>query len=126
MNWVETLVDWNTGLDEDLASRLFSAMFDYPMPADYPVSRYSEEATDQWFTTSVHDQTEKMLKDCEDPERFIPWVGLEHFGSNWLTPSELDRLLGEMRKAGATRYCYFVYNSLKPEYWEAIRKNSAG
>ena len=126
VNWVETLVDWNPGLDEDLASELFSAMFDYPMPSDYPVSRYSEEATDEWFATSVRDQTLKMLRDSGGADRFMPWVGLEHFGSNWLTPSELDRMLGEMQKAGATRYCYFVYNSLKPEYWDVIKKHAAG
>ncbi len=125
VNWVETLVDWNPGLDEDLASDLFSAMFDYPMPDDYPVSSYSSEATDAWFETSVRDQTQKMLRDSGDADRFVPWVGLEHFGSNWLTPSELDRLLGEMRNSGATRYCYFVYNSLKPGYWDVIRKHSA-
>ena len=36
VNWVETLVDWNPGLDEDLASEWFSNAFDYPMPADLP------------------------------------------------------------------------------------------
>ncbi len=126
VNWVDTLVEWNAELDEKLASELFSAMFDYPMPADYPVASYSEEATDEWFTTSVRDQTLKMLRDSGDAERFVPWVGLEHFGSNWLTPSELDRLLAEMKTSGAERYCYFVYNSLRPEYWDVIRKHSAG
>ncbi len=126
VNWVETLIDWNPGLDEELASRLFAAMFDYPMPSDYPVSRYSEEATDAWFATSVRDQTEKMLQQSGDAERFVPWVGLEHFGSKWLTPSELDRMLAQIRQAGGTRYCYFVYNSLKPEYWDVIRKHAAG
>jgi hypothetical protein len=126
VNWVETLMEWNPGLGEELASQLFSAMFDYPMPSDYPISAYDNEATDEWFATSVRDQTKKMMAACETPERFVPWVGLEHFGSNWLTPSELDRLLGEMQGLGATRYCYFVYNSLKPEYWDVIRKRSAG
>jgi hypothetical protein len=125
VNWVETLMEWNPGLDEELATQLFSAMFDYPMPSDYPVSKYSEEATDEWFATSVRDQTKKMLDGAGDADRFVPWVGLEHFGSNWLTPSELDRLLLEMQKAGAERYCYFVYNSLKPEYWDVIRKHTA-
>ncbi len=124
VNWVETLVDWNDGLDEDLASELFSGMFGYPMPGDYPVSSYSDEATDEWFSTSVRDQTLKMLEGSGDSERFIPWVGLEHFGSKWLTPSELDRLLAEMRKCGATRYCYFVYNSMSEDYWSVIRKHS--
>ena len=100
-------------------------MFDFPMPADYPISEYSNEATDEWFATSVLDQTEKMLKESGDAERYVPWVGLEHFGSNWLTPSELDRMLSVMSKAGATRYCYFVYNSLKPQYWDVIRKHAS-
>jgi hypothetical protein len=126
VNWVRTLADWNPGLDEDMASRLFSSLFDYPMPDDYPVSAYETEATDKWFSTSVRDQTKKMMAACETPERFVPWVGLEHFGSNWLTPSELDRLLDEMSKQGATRYCYFVYNSLSPEYWDVIAKHCIG
>ena len=88
-NWVATLVDWNPGLDEDLASEWFSCAFDYPMPSDYPVSAYETEATDEWFTTSVRDQTRKMMVAAETVDRYVPYVGLEHFGSNWLTPSEL-------------------------------------
>ena len=126
VNWVETLVDWNPGLDEDLASEWFSRAFDYPMPDDYPVSAYETEATDEWFTTSVRDQTRKMMAAAQTPDRFVPFVGLEHYGSNWLTPSELDRMLQEMRNQGATRYCYFVYNSLSPDYWNVIRRHSLG
>ena len=124
VNWVKTLCDWNPGLDEDLASEWFSAAFDYPMPSDYPISAYDTEATDEWFTTSVRDQTQKMMSAAGSADRFVPWVGLEHFGSNWVTPTELDRLLGEMRHQGATRYCYFVYNSVSPETWEVIRRHS--
>jgi len=124
VNWIDTLVEWNAGLDHDLASELFGAMFDYPMPADYPVSSYDQEATNGWFETSVRDQTRKMLDNSGGAERFMPWVGLEHFGSNWLTASELDRLLAEMQAQGATRYCYFIYNSMKPEIWDVIQKYS--
>ena len=125
-NWVATLVDWNPGLDEDLASEWFGCAFDYPMPSDYPVSAYESEATDEWFATSVRDQTRKMMAAAETVDRFVPYVGLEHFGSNWLTPSELDRMLQEMRNQGATRYCYFVYNSLSPDYWNVVRRHSLG
>ena len=126
VNWVETLCDWNPGLDEDLASQWFSAAFDYPMPDDYPVSAYGSEATDAWFKTSVRDQTRKMLEGAGATDRLVPWVGLEHYGSNWLTPSELDRMLTEMRAQGVNRYCYFVYNSLSPDYWNVIRRHSLG
>ncbi|MCH7984617.1 MAG: hypothetical protein IIC28_11680 [Chloroflexi bacterium] len=126
VNWVDTLVEWNDGLDPDLASELFSSMFDFPMPSDYPVSAYTGEATDEWFTTSVRDQTAKMIANSGGPERYMPWVGLEHFGSNWLTPPELNRLLAEMQAQGATRYCYFIYNSMKPEIWDVIRSFSRG
>ncbi len=125
-NWVATLCEWNPGLEEDLASEWFSCAFDYPLPPDYPVSAYESEATNEWFTTSVRDQTRKMMAAAETVDRFVPYVGLEHFGSNWLTPSELDRLLQEMRTQGATRYCYFVYNSLSPNYWNVIRRHSLG
>ena len=124
MNWVKTLMDWNPGLDIELASDLFSAMFDYPMPKDYPVTDYNDEATDEWFSTSVRDQTEKMMFACQTVGKFVPWVGLEHYGSNWVTPFELDRMLVELRSLGATRYCYFVYNSLSKDYWNVIRKHS--
>ncbi|MBP39290.1 MAG: hypothetical protein QF590_01890 [Dehalococcoidia bacterium] len=125
-NWVETLVDWNDGLDTDLASELFSSMFDYPLAASYPISDYNGEATDEWFTTGVRDQTTKMLANSGGSERYMPWVGLEHFGSNWLTASELDRLLAEMQSQGATRYCYFIYNSMEPEIWNVIQKYARG
>jgi len=125
VNWLDTLVDWNDGLEDDLASSLFGSMFDYPMPSDYPVSAYNGEATDEWFSTSIRDQTAKMIENSGGQERYMPWVGLEHFGSNWLTASELDRLLAEMQSQGATHYCYFIYNSMKPEIWDVIKKYSA-
>ncbi|MEX0760893.1 MAG: hypothetical protein WD208_10385 [Dehalococcoidia bacterium] len=126
VNWVRTLREWNPGLSEEDASRWFSAAFDYPMPSDYPVADYDKEATDEWFSTSVRDQTRKMLAAAGSPEKFVPWVGLEHFGSNWVTPSELRRMLAEMQSLGATRYCYFVYNSMKPEIWSVINEFSRG
>ncbi len=126
-NWVNTLVDWNDGLDHDLASELFGSMFDYPMPTStYPVKDYNGEATDEWFSTSVRDQTTKMMAGAGGESRYMPWVGLEHFGSNWVTASELDRMLAEMQYQGATHYCYFIYNSMQPEIWDVIRKYSAG
>ena len=124
VNWVDTLVDWNDGLDHELASELFGAMFDYPLAASYPISDYNSEATDEWFTTAVRDQTAKMIANSGGQEQYMPWVGLEHFGSNWLTASELDRMLAEMQSQGATRYCYFIYNSMRPEIWDVIRKYS--
>ena len=126
VNWVETLVDWNAGLDPELASELFGSMFDFPMPSDYPVSAYSGEATDEWFATSVRDQTTKMLFNSGGPENYMPWVGLEHFGSNWVTASELDRMLGEMQAQGATHYCYFIYNSMQQDIWDVIQRYSRG
>ncbi len=126
VNWVDTLVDWNAGLDPDLASELFGSMFDFPMPSDYPVSAYGGEATDEWFSTSVRDQTAKMIANSGGPENYMPWVGLEHFGSNWVTASELNRMLGEMQAQGATRYCYFIYNSMEPEIWDVIQSYSRG
>ena len=124
VNWVDTLDDWNDELDHEQAANLFGAMFDYPMTKSYPVRNYNQEATNEWFTTSVRDQTGKMISNSGGPEHYIPWVGLEHFGSNWLTASELDRLLAEMQLQGATRYCYFIYNSMKPEIWNVIQKYS--
>ncbi|MQG47628.1 MAG: hypothetical protein FI685_05995 [SAR202 cluster bacterium] len=124
MNWVDTLVDWNDELDIDLASALFESMFDYKMPNNYRVTSYGAEAPDTWFTTSVRDQTAKMIAGAGGPHLCHPWVGLEHFGSNWLTSSELHRLLHEMQHQGLTRYCYFVYNSIDSEIWNVIRSFS--
>jgi hypothetical protein len=92
----------------------------------YPVKDYNGEATDEWFSTSVRDQTTKMMAGAGGESRYMPWVGLEHFGSNWVTASELDRMLAEMQYQGATHYCYFIYNSMQPEIWDVIRKYSAG
>ena len=126
VNWVDTLVEWNSQLDHRIASKLFGAMFDYPLTATYPITNYNVEATDDWFRTAIRDQTSKMIANSGGVDKYIPWVGLEHFGSNWLTPSELDRLLAEMQSQGTKRYCYFIYNSLEPEIWQVIKKYSTG
>ncbi len=123
-NWVDTLVEWNAGLTREKALDWFSAAFDVPMPSDYQPSEYGEEATDAWFDTTVDDQIRKMLAQTGGPERFVPWVGLEHFGSKWVTPSELRRLLQRMEAQGVQRYAYFVYNSVTPEIWSVITEFS--
>ncbi|MBI4305597.1 MAG: hypothetical protein HY678_04695 [Chloroflexi bacterium] len=119
-NWIRTLVDWNPGLAHQQAERWFSAAFDVPMPSDYPVTAYEKEASDEWFSTTVRDQTRKMISSAGGPAKFVPWVGLEHFGSNWVTATELQRLLAEIQAQGATRYAWYVYNSIKPDIWRVI------
>lgn len=119
-NWVNTLIEWNPDLSAEDALRWFSAAFGVPFSDDYPPSAYEGEATDAFFDVTVDDQIQKMLAATGGPDRFMPWVGLEHFGSQWLTPSELRRLLERMKARGAQRYAYFVYNSITPEYWDVI------
>ena len=126
MNWVQTLVDWNKGLSHENASEWFSTAFDVPLPRDYPVRSYASEATDQWFSTTVRDQTRKMIAAAGGPEKFVPWVGLEHFGSNWVTATELRRMFAEMQSQGATRYAWYIYNSIMPDIWEVISSFSSG
>ncbi len=120
VDWVNTLVEWNPGLTPDDAARWFSAALDVPLPDDYPPSAYHQEATDEWFATSVDDQIRKMLAESGGPDRFMPWVGLEHFGSVWLTATELRRLLERMEAQETKRYAYFVFNSITPDIWDVI------
>ena len=119
-NWINTLTEWNPCLSSEDAERWLSAALNISLPHDYPPSAYDEEATDSWFETSVDDQIRKMLAECGGPERFMPWVGLEHFGSKWLSATELRRLLERMEAQGAKRYAYFVFNSITPNIWDVI------
>jgi hypothetical protein len=119
-NWVETLVEWNPGLSEEKAAEWLSAAFDVPVTPKYPVRDYRSEPPDEWFVTTVRDQTRKMIASVGGPDRFVPWVGLEHFGSDWMTAGEVRRLLEEMQAQGTTRYAYYVYNSITPEIWKVI------
>lgn len=124
-NWIDTLVDWNPGLSPEDAARWFSVAFDLPLPKDFSRQDLETEATGDWFTTTVDDQIRKMIAGSGGVEKFLPWVGLEHFGSQWLTPRELDLLLSRMKAHGVQRYAYFVYNSVKPEIWSVISKYAA-
>lgn len=99
-------------------------MFGVSMPGSYPVSNYGAEAPDEWFETTVDDQARKMLAAAGSPEQLVPWVGLEHFGSTWITASELRRLFAVMRSHGLRRYSFFVYNSLRNDVWDVIREFS--
>ena len=67
-----------------------------------------------------------MIAAVGNLDDFVPWVGLEHFGSTWITPSELRRMLEVMQAQRVRRYSYFVYNSLTPDYWDVIREFSRG
>lgn len=124
MNWVETLGQWNPGLGIDRAAEWFAAAFDVPVSDDYPIMEWGSEAPDLWFEATVDDQLRKMIAAVGGVDAFVPWVGLEHFGSTWITPSELRRMLAVMQKHGVKRYSYFVYNSLTPDYWDVIREFS--
>jgi hypothetical protein len=126
MNWVDTLVDWNDGLSRESATRWFSTAFDIPIPDDYPTAAMAEEAPDSFFEQTVDDQIRKMIANSGGIDRFMPWVGLEHFGSNWVTTSELERMLRQMQAHGVERYSYFVYNEITPEIWDVITSFSRG
>jgi hypothetical protein len=127
-NWVATLVDWNKGLTEEQASRWFSAAFDYALPphADYPPSAYGKEAAKSWFETTVRDQTRKMIAAVGGVDRFVPFVGLEHFNLGWMSSTELRGVLAEMQAQGTKRYCYYTYNSIRPDDWKVITEFSRG
>ncbi len=125
-HWVSTIVDWNNGLSEEQACRWFSAAFDYAMPSDYPPSAYGKEATKSWYETTVRDQTRKMISAVGGVDRFVPFVGLEHFNLGWMTSGELRGVLAEMQSQGATRYCYYTYNSMRPEDWKVVSEFSRG
>ena len=119
INWVDTLVEWNPGLSPEEATRWFSAAFDYPVTSGYPVSEYAKEAPDEWFETSVADQTRKMIAGAGGAARTVPVVSLEHSGT-WLSDRELLGILRVMQQQGITRYAYLSYNSLTPEIWSVI------
>jgi hypothetical protein len=125
-HWVSTLGEWNRGLSEEQACRWFSAAFDYAMPGDYPPSAYGREAPKSWFETSVRDQTRKMIASVGGADRFVPFVGLEHFNLGWMTSTELRGVLAEMQAQGAKRYCYYTYNSMRPGDWKVIQEFSRG
>ncbi len=119
INWVDTLVDWNSDLSPEDAARWFSAAFDYPITPGYPVADYGQEAPDEWFETSVTDQTRKMIAGAGGLERTVPVVSLEHSGT-WLTARELQKLLSVMQRQGIKRYAYASYNSLIPKTQSVI------
>ncbi len=125
-NWILTLADWNPSIGEEGAARWFSAAFDIPLPADYPASAYGREATKQWYETTVRDQTRKMIAEVGGVDRFVPFVGLEHFNLGWMTSSELRGVLVEMQSQGTKRYCYYTYNSMRPDDWKVISEFSRG
>jgi hypothetical protein len=126
-HWVLTLADWNKGLSEEQAARWFSAAFDYAMPlSGYLPSQYGKPATKEWFETTVRDQTRQMIAAVGGVDRFVPFVGCEHFNVGWMAPEDLHGVLAEMHAQGAKRYCYYTYNSLRPEYWKSISEFSRG
>ncbi len=125
-NWVSTIVDWNAGMSEEQACRWFSAAFDIALPADYPPSAYGQEATKSWYETTVRDQTRKMISSVGGVDRFVPFVGLEHFNLGWMPASELRGVLAEMQSQGAKRYCFYTYNSMTPDVWKVITDFSRG
>ncbi len=121
-NYVRTLMDWNPGLTEELCVRLVEHLFGVKLPSDYPPQDYSKEATDRFFSETVAGEIQKMLYLTGGPEKLSPWVGQEHFGSLWVTPGELRRLLEVMAEQGLTRYTYFVYHEMTDEVWNMVKE----
>jgi len=126
-HWVLTIADWNQGLSEEQAARWFSAAFNYAMPfSGYLPSQYGKPATKEWFETTVRDQTRQMIASVGGVDRFVPFVGCEHFNVGWMAPEDLHGILAEMHAQGTKRYCYYTYNSIKPEYMKSIAQFSRG
>lgn len=121
-NYVKTLRDWNPGLPELLCVSLVEKLFGVRLTADYPPRQYERPAPRSFFKETVAGEIQKMTYLAGGPDKLAPWVGLEHFGSLWLTPGELRQLLETMTEQGLARYTYYVYHTITDEVWNIIKE----
>lgn len=120
-----TLKEWNPDLDDARLEALMERLLGIRLPADYRVSDFGRPAPPSFFEQIVHDESRKMLFRIGDPARISPFIGLEHGGSPWMTPEELELLLQAMVDAGLTRFTHYTLNDLTDETWEIMTRYTA-
>ena len=125
-NYLTTLRDWGDGMSEEMATRLVEGVMGIRVPEGYPIRDFDSPAPRSFYDDIAGDEIRKMMAMVGDPERLVPFVGLEHFGGPQLTPEELRYLLQAMERNGVRRFIFYRYETMTEPVWQVLKEFSNG
>ncbi len=122
--YVETLVQWNPGLQDGEALAVVNALFGLALPNVSNRDDLESALSPEFFAQIVTVETTRALAAVDDPERIVPWVdtGRWPHDGDPMSARDLLLLLQAAESAGLKRFLYHHHGNLSAGEWAVISR----
>ena len=122
--YVETLVQWNPGLQDDEALAVVNALFGLSLPNVSNRDDLESALSPEFFAQIVTRETTRALAAVDDPERIVPWVdtGRWPHDGDPMSARDLLMLMQSAESAGLKRFLYHHHGNLSAGEWAVISR----
>ncbi len=122
--YVETLVQWNPGLQDREALAVVQALFGLVLPNVQDRDDIERALTPEFFAQIVTQETTRALAVVDDPARIVPWVdtGRWPHDGDPMSARDLFMLLHAADAAGLQRFLYHHHGNLSAGEWAVISR----
>jgi hypothetical protein len=119
---VETLTEWNPGLDDADALAVVQALFGLALPGVAGGRDFETALSPEFYADVVAQETQRALAVVDDPHRIVPWVdaGRAPHDGDPIPAGGLRRMLCAARDAGLERFLYHHHGNLTAGEWSVI------
>ncbi len=120
--YVETLTDWNPGMDDAEALEVIGALFGLVLPGVRTRDDLEGALTPGFFNEIATRETRRALAVVDDPERIVPWLeaGRAPHNGDPISAAQLRALLQAAGDAGLQRFLYHHHGNLTEGEWGVI------
>jgi len=120
--YVETLVDWNSGLADAEALAVVRAVFGLDLPGIQARQDLDRGFPPEFFEGIVTQETRRALAAMGDPARVVPWVdtGRRPHGGDPMPAGDLQRILLAAQDGGLQKFLYHNHGHLAESEWAII------
>ena len=120
--YVETLTQWNAGLEDGDALSVVQGLFGLSLPGVRNRSDLESALTPAFFEQVVQQETRRALATVEDQDRIVPWLeaGRSPHDGDPMGAGHLKQLLENPQEAGLQRFLYHHQGNLTAGEWTVI------
>ena len=120
--YVETLCEWNSGIEAQDALDVVQALFGIVMPGVENLGDFETALNPEFFQQIVALETARAVAAVDDPNRIVPWMDAGRFPHDGdpMSANDLRQILAAAGEAGLQRFLYHHQGNLTPGEWQVI------
>ncbi len=120
--YVETLVAWNPGLDDQDALTVVQSLFGLALPGIARRSHFETALSEERLHSLVQQETRRTLAAVDDVSRIVPWVdtGRWPHDGDPMPARDLHHILKSAENNGLQQFLYHHHGNLTAGEWTVI------